>query len=121
MRVVFDSNLLIDYLNGIEAAKREINHTYSRKVISRITWMEVMVGVPPEHQQVVIQFLNRFDVIDTSPAIGALAVSIRQAQRIRLPDAIIWATAIDQEALLVTRNTRDFPAQDPGIRIPYTL
>lgn len=41
--------------------------------------------------------------------------------RIRLPDAIIWATADVGGLLLVTRNTRDFDASNPGICIPYTL
>jgi hypothetical protein len=25
------------------------------------------------------------------------------------------------DRLLITRNTRDFPSDDPGIRIPYRL
>ncbi len=37
----------------------------------------------------------------------------------RLPDAIIWATAREASALLVTRNTKDFPADVPGVRVPY--
>lgn len=49
------------------------------------------------------------------------AVQIRRAQRIRLPDAIIWATAQVHDATLVTRNTKDFPPSQPGIRLPYTL
>ena len=47
------------------------------------------------------------------------AVALRREHRIRLPDAIIWATARASGALLVTRNTKDFPANDPGIRVPY--
>jgi hypothetical protein len=39
----------------------------------------------------------------------------------RLPDAIIWASAQKENALLVSRNTKDFPVDAPGIRIPYTL
>jgi predicted nucleic acid-binding protein len=39
----------------------------------------------------------------------------------RLPDAIIWASADVHSMLLVTRNTKDFPADLPGIRIPYML
>lgn len=49
------------------------------------------------------------------------AVQIRRAQRIRLPDAIIWATAQVNNAVLVTRNTKDFPPDQEGIRLPYTL
>ena len=44
---------------------------------------------------------------------------IRRDRRVKLPDAVIWATARAESALLVTRNTKDFPRDDPGIRVPY--
>jgi hypothetical protein len=46
---------------------------------------------------------------------------VRRERRLKLPDAIILATAETADRLLITRNTRDFPANDPGIRIPYRL
>jgi predicted nucleic acid-binding protein len=49
------------------------------------------------------------------------AVSLRRSRRIKLPDAVIWASAQAHAMLLVTRNTKDFPADDPGIRAPYRL
>jgi predicted nucleic acid-binding protein len=39
----------------------------------------------------------------------------------RLPDAIIWATAQVNDALLVSRNTKDFKEEWGGIRIPYAV
>jgi predicted nucleic acid-binding protein len=46
---------------------------------------------------------------------------VRQALRVKLPDAIIKASAEVQGRLLVTRNTRDFPVDDAGVRLPYRL
>jgi len=43
MNAVFDSCIVIDYLNGIPEAKAELDR-YERKSISLITWMEVMSG-----------------------------------------------------------------------------
>ena len=48
-------------------------------------------------------------------------MAIRRAQRIRLPDAIIRASARSESALLVTRNSKDFPADEPDVRVPYRL
>jgi predicted nucleic acid-binding protein len=48
-------------------------------------------------------------------------ITIRRTRRIRLPDAIVWASARTESALLVTRNTKDFPEADPGVRVPYTI
>jgi predicted nucleic acid-binding protein len=53
--------------------------------------------------------------------IAERAVGLRRVYRIRLPDAIIWATAQVHAMLLVTRNTKDYPADDPGVRAPYRL
>ena len=39
----------------------------------------------------------------------------------KLPDAVIRATAQTTGRLLVTRNTRDFPPDDPWVREPCTL
>ena len=49
------------------------------------------------------------------------AVQLRKTKRIKLPDAIIWATAQVHQCLLVTRNTRDFDVNEPGVRVPYAL
>jgi hypothetical protein len=33
----------------------------------------------------------------------------------------IWASATHKGLTLITRNTKDFKASSPGIRIPYSL
>src|SRR5688500_7993431 len=60
------------------------------------------------------EFLRRFEVHPVHEGIAERAVDIRRQEKIRLPDAIIWATAQHLGLLLVTRNTRDFPRNDPG-------
>jgi predicted nucleic acid-binding protein len=43
MKAVFDTNILVDYLNGFPQAAEELNR-YSQRLISQITWMEVLQG-----------------------------------------------------------------------------
>ena len=45
MNAVFDTNIVIDALNGVSEADDEYAR-YERVLISRITWMEVLVGRP---------------------------------------------------------------------------
>lgn len=117
----FDSNIIVDAFNGVEAAKAEIRRA-SRRWISRITWMEVMAGAPPEALSVTESFLSRFSVREVDEEIARRAAAIRAERRtIKLPDALIWASAQVSGRILVTRNTKDFPARMPGIRVPYTL
>ena len=120
MKALLDTNILIDYLNGIEAAREEISR-YDSPLISPITWMEVMVGTSDAEQDTIRSFLRRFHQVEIDADVAEIAVGIRQAYKMRLPDAIIWASAQKESALLVSRNTKDFPVDAPGIRIPYTV
>ena len=116
---VFDTNILIDYLIGREAAQHEIDR-HPRRAISIVTWMELQIGSKTEAEADVIEmFLREFRVVDITRQVARRAIEIRRRTRVRLPDAIIWATAQLESAVLVTRNTKDFPTDDPGVRIPY--
>lgn len=121
MKAVFDTNILIDYLNGVDAAKVAIERAAERHV-SVVTWMEVLAGARDDSEEDVIEmFLRDFRVIELTRRVAREAVEIRRTRRIRLPDAIVWASARTESALLVTRNTKDFPGNDPGLRVPYRL
>ncbi len=63
----------------------------------------------------------KFEVLPITMLVSAEAVAIRKRARIKLPDAIIWATARLEDRVLVTRNKKDFSATDSGIRIPYAV
>lgn len=121
MRAVFDTNIIIDCLAGLTAA-RETLERYQHHFLSRISWIEVLVGARNSHEQTFLKaFLENFTIIDTNAAIGLLASELRQKYRLRLPDALVWATAKSQEALLITRDVKDFSRSVPDILIPYTL
>lgn len=118
VKALFDTNILIDYLNATPAAKAELDR-YQDKGISVITWMEVMVGATTKLQASTRAFLAGFQHVGLDDAVADRAVQLRKTHKMKLPDAIVWASAQVHAMLLVTRNTRDFPADDPGIRIPY--
>jgi predicted nucleic acid-binding protein len=120
VKALFDTNILIDYLGGIREAKEELAR-YEYRAISTITWMEVLVGASAEEEPAIRAWLGSFDVVALDNAIANRAVEIRKTKRVRLPDAIVWATAQVHSLLLVSRNTKDFPADEPGVRVPYEI
>ncbi len=67
------------------------------------------------------EFLSSFAIVPFDQPVAEEAVRIRRSSRIKLPDAIVRASAKVNAALLVTRNKKDFPADDPFVRIPYSL
>lgn len=121
MRALLDTNILVDYLRGVPRARDELR-LYADPMVSVITWIEVMAGAATEDEAGRLRsFLTRFHLVPLDEAVSDLAASIRREHRMRLPDAVIWASARSNGALLVTRDTKDFPAGDPGVRVPYQL
>ena len=120
VKALFDTNILVDYLNAVPQARTEFQR-YTEKAVSIVTWMEVMVGASRDVEAATRGFLSAFDTIALDSEIAERAVSLRRGHNVKLPDAIIWATAQVRAMLLVTRNTKDFATGDPGIRTPYKL
>lgn len=120
MKAVFDTNILIDYLRGFTLARTEFER-YEQVFISTVTWMEVMVGAPDDVADTTERFLGTLGAIPVDDAVARRTVALRRAHRLKLPDAIIWASADLHGMLLVSRDTRAYPADHPGIRVPYKL
>ena len=120
-----DANILIDALLDHTPAHRELTRiaeSGSRMWISRMAWIEVLSKGNDAIVRDALQFLGRFGLDEIDDEISHRVAALRRERpRLRSPDAIILATAQTRGRLLVTRNTRDFPANMPGIRVPYTL
>jgi predicted nucleic acid-binding protein len=120
VKALFDTNILVDYLNAVPQARTELQ-LYTERAVSIITWMEVMVGAAGDVEVATRNFLGTFNVMALDAEIAERAVNLRRGHHIKLPDAIILATAQTHAMLLVTRNTKDFSADDFGVRVPYRL
>jgi len=121
----FDSNIIIDALAGLEAARAEIDRATdfgSRAWISRVVWIEVMSKGEGDGLRRAETLLSGFGIDEVDAEIGRRAAALRRERgRLKALDAIILATAQTRGRVLITRNTKDFPASLPGIRVPYTL
>jgi predicted nucleic acid-binding protein len=117
---LFDTCILIDYLRGIPQARAACDRSADR-AISIVTWMEVMAGVMEANENETREFLHNFQPLPLTQEIAERAVAIRRASKIKLPDAIIQATAEVERRVLITRNTRDFTIGTAGVDVPYTV
>ena len=119
LNALLDSDILLDFLDGYAPAAREIGR-YSECCISIISWMEVLAGARTEADEDIRRgFLAHFRVVPLTSRVAEEAVAVRRKHRLKLPDAIIWANAISENCLLVSRNAKDFPAKQAGVRFPY--
>ena len=121
----FDSNIIIDALAGYEPARAEIDRATdfgSRAWISRVVWIEVMSKGEGDGLKRAETLLSGFGIDEVDAEIGRRAAALRrERRRLKAMDAIIMATAQTRGRVLITRNTKDFPPNLPGVRVPYTL
>jgi predicted nucleic acid-binding protein len=119
MKAVIDSDVLIDFLQGNPRAADEIAR-YDDLCCSVVSWMEVMCGADTEPEIAAAKgLMESMRVVELSSRVAHLAVEGRRKHRLKIPDAVIWATADSEGCILVTRNTKDFDKEHPMIRIPY--
>lgn len=116
MRVCIDTNVFIAVKN------REKNYLYCEKIIdeidggaiegivSTLVIAEVLVGFYKnkeefEASRFLAHVINTYKVIPVTTNIADFAARLRVA-RLKLPDAIILATAKLNDAILITRDTK---------------
>lgn len=120
---LLDTNILIYYFNGDmeESVKNKVSDILRASFqISVISKMEFL-GFPFNQQENLdaLQFIQHATIKPLSDQIVQRVIDIRQSNRIKLPDAVIAATAIEYSATLVTRNTKDFKSLNLEIFNPF--
>lgn len=103
-KVLVDTNIVLYFLKG----NHEINQFFTdyHIVISFITELELLsVGtISPEDEYTIKEFLKYSLIIDINSDIKAQAIQIRKEVRLKLPDAIIAATALSMDLPLLTAD-----------------
>ena len=99
MIAVFDTNIVIDALNGVPEADEEYGR-YDRVLISDVTWLEILSGADGDDTLLRDFLETHFQIIPLDLAIADEALNLHREFRLRLPDAIVWGTARHSDASL---------------------
>lgn len=118
---LLDTNAIIALLQGNSRLLQLLQNAewIGVSIISQIEFL-VFRGLSEADQQAFNQFLQHVEIVwieQTQPELIDLTIQLRQQYRLKLPDAIIAATAIQFGASLVTadaqlRNIPDLDAVD---------
>ena len=116
-----DSNAVIEFLGGVlpDSGSQWLQHLMDNdrhclSVINRIKLLSYN-GTHAE-MQVLNDFIETSNVVLLTEAVILKTIEIRQQTKIKLPDAIIAATALVHQLTLVSRNTDDFK-NVPGLTV----
>ena len=114
-RYLADTNTIIDLVVGrlptasISWLEQQLEQ--QAVAISVITCIELLTKTEPASEYATMQaFVQSVPVLPLDEATTQQTIRLRQQHRVKLPDAIIAATALAHGIPLLTRNGRDFQA-----------
>jgi predicted nucleic acid-binding protein len=107
---LIDTNVAIDYLSNQlpPASSSTIDRLHG--VISVITRIELLgwYNATPAQLAKLQPFIDNALIYNLSEEIIMQTIALRQQYKIKLPDAVVAATAMVHNHILFTRNTDDF-------------
>jgi len=87
--------------------KEVFNESFKISVITEIEYLG-WNKLSSEDIDTATKFIDTSEIFPLSLEIKNLAIKLKQKYNIKLADAVIAATAIQQEFILVSRNQKDF-------------
>ena len=116
MSALVDTDVLLDYLRGVEAARTRLHAELGRGRLygSVVTRAEVLAGMRDSEREPTMAMLRGVRWLPVDQAIADLGGALAREHRaehpgIGLPGYLIAATAALLELDLLTRNVRHFP------------
>ena len=111
---LIDTNIVIDVLGNVMPNNVKQKIFQFSPIVSAVTYMEALGWHKATANQLLIlqKFMDAATILPIDQPVIEMTVLLRQQKRIGLGDAIIAATAIVHNKVLVTRNVSDFKSLD---------
>ncbi|NTU46030.1 type II toxin-antitoxin system VapC family toxin [Candidatus Roizmanbacteria bacterium] len=123
MKIVVDTNIIIDYLRGGTAWEEFLTHADPKAelYLSTLVVFELFSGkitIKTEVAKKIHAFLSYFEKVDVTEKIAERAGKIYRdiSCNLDVPDYIVAATALEMNAAVLTLNKKHF-SQIPELRL----
>ena len=119
-RLLLDSSFLIEYLTGSATAVEFMDRATANENLlaaSQITRIEVL-SWPSLDEDIEAQikgFLQNIEIHPITEAVERHTIALRRNKKLKLPDAIIAATALSFNSVLVTSDAKLLKAEIDGL------
>lgn len=119
-RYLIDTCAVIKYLSNVfpQTGTKFMDSVVDEKsIISFISEIELQVWNAPGPDDMVVykEFVKGSEIVLVDDVIISRTIDIRKNQKLKIPDAIIAATAIARDLTLVSDNDKDFQ-KVPGLK-----
>ncbi len=116
--MLWDTNSIIFFLQDLLPSPskafllKELN--LRKPQISIITEIELLSWPKISRVEIgnISEFLSNFEIIGLTEEIKIVTIQLRKSTGLKIPDAVIAATAITQAVPLLTNNLKDFEKVD---------
>ncbi len=119
-KAILDSDAIIYASKGLVDVESMLSG-YDNSFASIVTFIEVYAYefADDEEKAIVDEIMDGIEIVDLDRAIADQSILYRKnrVKKIKLPDAVILATAKVLNADLITNNVNDFDKIDPSLTI----
>lgn len=107
------SKYLLDTNTIIYALNQGLKLKDNRYLVSVITEIELLsyANLTNNDEEILKRLLSRFESIELTKSVKEKTIQIRKESKLKLPDSIIVASAVDNNAILVTSDKQLLNAQ----------
>ena len=112
-KVLIDTGVVIDFLDGKESVRKELYEVIGIEniYISTVVKFEIYFGMLKKEEKATRQFFKEINHVRLDAEISDIAIGFiltHRREKVRLPDCLIASTAKSLNMEVYTYNTKDF-------------
>ena len=104
LSVLLDTNAILYFLKGVTPTP---DLPGDRFYVSIVTEIELLSfpRIDEDHEKEILEFLSKVEIVSLSQSVKVKTIEVRRAASLRLPDAIIAATALILDAEVLSNDS----------------
>lgn len=111
-KYLIDTNAVIDYIGNILPSNAML---FMNNIVDEIPYVSIITKIEvlgfetlEEHYKLLSDFMDDALIFGLTDDIVKVCIEIRKKYNVKLPDALIAATSLAKDLILISRNNKDF-------------